>query len=159
VLTSTDAPGSLPPIGQWESWRSGRADGPLVGGLLNRLILVQATPYALDPDRFDGAILFWEELATSFAAIWNGLQALRYAGILDRISGMVVGTAVGVQPTDGGPEILRDIVLDVLGDRAIPVLGNVDIGHNPPNIPLPLGVRAEIDADALTISLVEPAVS
>ena len=158
VLTSTDAPGILPAIGQWERWRSGRAQGRLVGGLLNRLILVQATPYALDADRFDGAILFWEELATSFAAIWNGLHALRYAGVLDRIAGMVVGTAVDVSPTEGGPETLRDVVLDVLGDRDIPVLGNVDIGHNPPNIPLPLGVRAELDADAVTISLLEPAV-
>ena len=158
VLTNADAPGILPAIGQWESWRSGHAEGRLIGGLLNRLILVQATPYALDADRFDGAILFWEELSTSFAAIWNGLHALRYAGVLDRIAGMVVGTAVDVSPTEGGPETLRDIVLDVLGDRDIPVLGNVDIGHNPPNIPLPLGVRAELDADAVTISLLEPAV-
>ena len=157
VLTSTDAQGVLPAIGEWECWRSGRAQGRLVGGLLNRLILVQATPYALSADRFDGAILFWEELATSFAAIWNGLHALRYAGVLDRIAGMVVGTVVDVMPTEGGPETLRDVVLDVLGDRDIPVLGNVDIGHNPPNIPLPLGVRAELDADALTISLLEPA--
>ena len=158
VLTSTDAPGVLPPIGQWECWRSGRAEGPLIGGLLNRLILVQATPYALRPDQFNGAILFWEELATSFASIWNGLHALRYAGVLDRIAGMVAGTVVDVMPTEGGPDNLRDIVLDVLGDRDIPVLGNVDIGHSPPNIPLPLGVRAELDADALTISLLEPAV-
>ena len=71
---------------------------------------------------------------------------------------MMVGTALDVERTDGGPADLRDIVLDVLGDRDIPVLGNVDIGHNPPNIPLPLGVRAELGADALTISLLEPAV-
>ncbi len=159
LLTSTDAPGVLPSIGKWESWRSGRAEGPLVGGLLNRLILMQVTPYALSPDRFDGTILFWEELATSFAAIWNGLHALRYAGVLDRIAGMVVGTAVGVSPVDGGPDNMREVVLDVLGDRDIPVIGNVNIGHNPPNIPLPLGVRAEVDADALTISLLESAVS
>jgi muramoyltetrapeptide carboxypeptidase len=74
VLMSGGAPGVLPHVGQWESWRSGRAQGPLIGGLLNRLILVQATPYALAPERFDGAILFWEELSTSFAAIWNGLH-------------------------------------------------------------------------------------
>ena len=119
-----------------------------MGGLLNRLILVQATPYALSVDRFDGAILFFEELATSYAAVWNGLHALRYAGILDRIAGLIVGTPVDVKPVDGGPDDLRDVVLDVIGDRDIPVIGNVDIGHNPPNIPLPLGVRAEIDAES-----------
>ena len=97
--------------------------------------------------------------ATSFAAIWNGLHALRYAGILDRIAGMVVGAAVDVIPVDGGPDHLREVVLDVLGDRDIPVIGNVNIGHKPPNIPLPLGVRTQVDADALTISLLEAAVS
>lgn len=159
LLTSIDAPGALPSSGAWECWQSGRAEGPLIGGLLNRLILVQATPFALSPDRFDGAILFWEELATSYAAVWNGLLALRHAGVLDRIVGMVVGTAVNVQPTEGGPESLREIVRDVLAGRDMPVIGNVDIGHNPPNIPLPLGVRAEVDADARTITLLEPAVN
>ena len=61
--------------------------------------------------------------------------------------------------TPGGPDNLRDIVLDVIGDRDIPVIGNVEIGHSGPNLPMPLGVRAAIDADTLTLSLVEPAVS
>jgi muramoyltetrapeptide carboxypeptidase len=158
VLTSDDAPGALPSSGRWESWRPGRAQGPLVGGMLNRLVRVQATEYALGPDRFDGAILFWEEAFTSTAVVWNDLHVLRHAGVLDRIAGMVVGTTWEVEPTEGGPQALREIVLDVLGDRQMPVLGNVDIGHDPPNIPMPLGVRAEVDADAVTLSLLEPAV-
>jgi muramoyltetrapeptide carboxypeptidase len=158
MLTSDDAPGVLPSNGRWESWRSGRAQGPLVGGMLNRMVRVQATEYALDPDRFDGAILFWEEAFTSTAVVWNDLHVLRHAGVLDRIAAMVVGTPWEVEPTEGGPQTLREIVLDVLGDRQMPVLGNVDIGHDPPNVPLPLGVRAEVDADACTLSLLEPAV-
>ena len=46
VLTSDSAPGVLPPGRRWECWRSGRAQGPLIGGLLNRLVRIQATPYA-----------------------------------------------------------------------------------------------------------------
>jgi len=38
------------------------------------------------------------------------------------------------------------------------VIGNVELGHTGPNLPMPLGVSAELDADALTLSLVEPAV-
>ena len=72
---------------------------------------------------------------------------------------MLVGTPTGVEMTEGGPESLAEIVLDVLGDRDIPVMGNVDIGHSAANIPLPLGVRAELDADARTIALLEPAVT
>ena len=159
VLTGHDAAARLPPAGEWESWRPGRAQGHLIGGMLNRLVRIQATPYALSPERFDGAILFWEEAFTSSAAVWNDLHVLRYAGVLDRIAGMVVGPASQIEPTEGGPDHLRDLVLDVLGGRDIPVLGNVDIGHDPPNIPLPLGIRAEVDADAGTLSLLESAVS
>ena len=36
---------------------------------------------------------------------------------------------------------------------------NVNIGHARPNLPLPLGIRAAIDADALSVELLEAAVS
>ena len=159
VLTSDSPAGVLPARSQWECWRPGRAQGQLIGGLLNRLIRVQATPYALSPDRFDGAILFWEEVRAATPAVWNDLHVLRLAGVLDRIAGMVVGPTSEVEIAEGGPDTLREIVLEVLGERDIPVLGNVDIGHDPPNVPLPLGVRAELDADGLTLSLLDAAVS
>jgi muramoyltetrapeptide carboxypeptidase LdcA involved in peptidoglycan recycling len=159
VLTGDGAPGVLPPGRLWECWRSGRAQGPLLGGMLNRLVRVQSTSYALTPERFDGAILFWEEAFTSTSVVWNDLHVLRHAGVLDRIAGMIVGAPFEVELTEGGPDALREIVIEVLGKRDIPVLGNIDVGHNPPNIPMPLGVRAEMDADALTLSLLEPAVA
>ena len=158
VLTGDGAPGVLPPGRPWESWRSGRAQGPLVGGMLNRLVRVQSTSYALTPEHFDGAILFWEEAFTSTSVVWNDLHVVRHAGVLDRIAGLIVGAPFEVDPTEGGPDTLREVVLDVLGERDIPVLGNVDVGHDPPNLPMPLGVRAEMDADAMTLSLPEPAV-
>jgi muramoyltetrapeptide carboxypeptidase len=159
VLASDKAPGTLPPGRQWECWRPGRAQGPLVGGMLNRLVRIQATRYAVSPAQLDGAILFWEEAFTSTAGVWTDLHALRHAGVLDRIAGMVVGAPVQVAPTEGGPETLREVVLDVIGDRDIPILGHVDVGHMTPNLPMPLGVLAELDADALTLSLLEPAVA
>lgn len=159
-LLTTDAPlGAIAPGSVWETWRAGRAEGPLLGGLLDRLLKLQATPYALAPERFEGAILFWEDVGASTSHVWNALQVLRHAGVLDRIAGMIVGPTSTIEVTEGGPETLREVVLDVLGDRDIPVLGNVDIGHDPPDIPLPLGVRAELDADARTISLLESAVA
>jgi muramoyltetrapeptide carboxypeptidase len=159
VLTEDEPLGRLPAGGRWASWRSGRAEGPLIGGMLNRIVRVQATSSALALERFDGAILFWEEAFTSTAAVWNDLHVLRQAGVLDRISGMIVGRPFEVEPTPPGPEALRDIVLEVVGDRDFPVLGDVDVGHSGPNLPMPLGVRAQIDADAKTISLLEPVVA
>ena len=89
ILTSEAPLGPLPAAREWETWRPGRAEGPLIGGLLNRLIKVQATPFAVPLERFDGAILFWEEVRAPTPTIWYDLHALRLAGILDRIAGMV----------------------------------------------------------------------
>jgi muramoyltetrapeptide carboxypeptidase len=158
-LLAGDAPVALPPTQSWDCWRGGRTEGPLIGAMLNRLVRVQASGYALSPDRFDGAILFWEEAGAQSSVIWQELHALRTAGILDRIAGMLIGASVELDFTPGGPDNLRDIVLDVLGNRDIPIIANVEIGHSGPNIPIPLGVRASMDADALTLSILEPAVS
>ena len=124
-----------------------RAEGHLIGGMLNRLVRVQSTSSALDPERFDGGILFWEEAFTSTSAVWNDLHVLRQAGVLDRISGMLVGRPFEVEPTPSGPGALRDIVLEVVGGRDLPILGDVDIGHSGPNLPMPLGIRAQMDAE------------
>ncbi len=161
VLTKAEAPGALPAREVWETWRPGRARGPLFGGLLNRLILLQATPFAPAPELFDGAVLFWEELQRPVSRVWNDLHTLRLSGVLDRIAGMVVGVPTEVEPHEGGGQRaeLRDVVLDVLGRRDIPVLAQVDFGHHSPNLPLPLGVRAEVDADHRTLTLLEPAVT
>ncbi|MFF0223233.1 hypothetical protein [Streptomyces sp. NPDC004629] len=54
---------------------------------------------------------------------------------------------------------LRSFGLDVLARRDIPVLAQVDFGHTSPNLPLPLGVRAHVDADNQTLSLIESVVT
>ena len=157
VLTG-DAPIRQPRTDTWERWRGGRAEGPLIGAMLNRIVRVQASGFALQPHQFDGAILFWEEAWSQSSKIWQELHVLRTAGILDRIAGMVVGAGLDLAFAEGGPDNLRDIVEAVLGDRDIPVIGNVELGHTGPNLPMPLGVRAALDADALTLTLTEPAV-
>ncbi|WP_194915083.1 S66 peptidase family protein [Catenulispora rubra] len=162
LLTGDEAIGALPASAAWECWRAGRAgrvEGPLIGGVINRIALVQATSFGLPLEAFDGAVLFWEELGGQAAYVWSYLQVLRHAGILDRIAGMVVGVPrdiAGLEP--GASPTLREIVLDVLGDRDIPVLGNVEVGHAGPNLPMPLGVRVGLDAEQRTLSLLEPAV-
>ncbi|MFJ8442724.1 S66 peptidase family protein [Kitasatospora griseola] len=160
LLTSTEAIGELPASPAWECWRPGRAEGRLIGGVINRIVLAQATPFALPLERFDGAVLFWEEMGGHASHVWSYLQVMRHSGILDRISGMVVGVPreiAGLGP--GASPTLPEIVLDVLGDRDIPVLGNVDVGHAGPNLPMPVGIRAGLDAQRRTLALLEPAVS
>jgi muramoyltetrapeptide carboxypeptidase len=159
VLTSTEPAGALPALSAWECWRPGHAEGRLLGGLLHRFLRIQTTPWALAPERFEGAILFLEDLNIPTVNVWNDLHVLRLSGLLDRIAGLLIGPIETITMMDEAPQSLRDVVLDVLGDRDMPVMGNVNLGHAGPNLPLPLGVRAAIDADALTIELLEAAVT
>ena len=158
VLTSTEPIGQLPALSAWESWRPGRAEGHLLGGMLHRSIRVQASPFALAPERFDRAILFLEDYNLPSINVWHDLQVLRQHDVFDRIAGLLIGPTEGVSILEGTTQTLRDVVLDVVGHRDIPIIGNVNCGHAGPNIPLPLGIRASIDADALTIELLEAAV-
>lgn len=160
LLTGTEAIGALPATSSWDCWRPGVAEGPLIGGVINRIALVQATSYALPLESFDGAVLFWEEMGGHASHVWTYLHVLRHAGILDRIGGMVVGiphAVAGLEDPDASPT-LREIVLDVLGGRDIPVLGGVEIGHAGPNLPMPVGVRVLLDAQQRELSLLEPTV-
>ncbi len=159
VLMSAEPAGRLPAFRPWETWRPGRAEGRLLGGLLHRFIRIQATPWALAPERFDGAILFLEDLNTQTINVWNDLQVLRHGGVFDRIAGVLIGPTETIQTAPYAPQSLREVVVDVMGDRDIPVMGNVDFGHAGPNLPLPLGIRVAMDADALTLELLEGAVS
>ncbi|MFD8079066.1 LD-carboxypeptidase [Streptomyces sp. NPDC059718] len=159
LLTGTEAIGALPASPSWECWRPGRVEGRLIGGVINRIVLAQATRFALPLPWFDGAVLFWEEMGGTASHVWSYLQVMRHCGILDRISGMVVGVPreiSGLEP--GASPSLPEIVLDVLGDRDIPVLGNVEFGHAGPNLPMPVGIRVGLDARQRTLSLLEPAV-
>ncbi|MEU4622006.1 LD-carboxypeptidase [Actinoplanes sp. NPDC023801] len=160
LLTGTEPIGALPAGASWECWRAGRAEGRLIGGVINRIALVQATSFAVPLEWFDGAVLFWEEIGGAASHVWSYLQVMRHAGILDRISGMVVGVPreIAGLGTSGASPALSEIVLDVLGDRDIPVLGNVDVGHAGPNLPMPVGVRVALDSRQRTLSLLEPAV-
>lgn len=126
--------------------------------MINRIVLAQATPYGLAPERFDGAVLFWEEMGGLASYVWSYLHVLRHSGVLDRIAGMVVGVPHGIGGLEpGASPTLREIVLDVLGDRDVPVLGNVEFGHAGPNLPMPVGVCARLDAQQRSLSLLEPA--
>ncbi|MFG3055407.1 hypothetical protein ACGFZP_31290 [Kitasatospora sp. NPDC048239] len=108
------------------------------------------TPQAIHPSRNRGA---GATLTRFRFRELHHLQVLRHSGILDRISGTVVGVPRGIGGLEpGASPALAEIVLDVLGDRDVPVLGNVEFGHAGPNLPMPVGVRVGLDAQQRTLS-------
>lgn len=153
---------SLPAENTWETWNPGRATGRLVGGLLDRLINVEASPFKLAPATWDRAVFFWEDVGRNLGHVWNQLHVLRMSGVFDRIGAMVVGIPLDVElpvAAPGGKATVRDVVLDVLADYDFPVLAGVDFGHTGPNLPMPIGALASVDATARELRLLESPVA
>jgi muramoyltetrapeptide carboxypeptidase len=157
-LTVPEPAGPLPfpaaSAGRAETLRGGAAEGPLVGGNLSLLAATLAT--AVSP-RTDGAILFLEEVGEAAYRVDRLLTQLRLAGVLGRVAGVAVGAFTDAESTADAPEI-AGVIEDRLGDLGVPVAIGFPFGHVADNWTLPLGVRARLDADAGTLTLLEPAV-
>jgi muramoyltetrapeptide carboxypeptidase len=134
-----------------EALVKGRATGRLLGGCLSLLAASLGTPGQLDTR---GAILLLEDEMEPPYRMDRMLTQLRRAGMFDRVRGIVLGDFPECEPDRGAGYALVDVLRDRLGDLGVPVLWRFPFGHTArPNLTLPLGVRATLDATrgALTI--------
>jgi muramoyltetrapeptide carboxypeptidase len=130
----------------------GTASGTLLGGNLCLLAASVGTP---DLPDLRGAILLIEEVGEPPYKIDRMLTQLRRSGALAGLAAVVLG-----QFTDCADEWqvpVLDVLADRLGDLGIPVLGGLPVGHGSGQLTVPLGVRAEVDTGAGTLTA-EPAV-
>ena len=161
ALTSSEPLGSIKPFTTWECWREGCAAGKLFGGNLSMLASLVGTPYMPKLEDLKGCILFWEIDNTQSYRIEKALYQLKYAGILDVISGMVIGKLPDIQRTawekleEPSP---KQIVLEVLQEFTFPILAEVDFGHKTVAIPMPIGIEVKMDAAGLRLEFLEGAV-
>ena len=133
----------------------GQAEGKLVGGNLSLLVTLIGTPY--EPD-FDGAILFMEDVSEPPYSVDRMLTHLWLSGHLGRTAGIVFGKF-----TDDGYDSNTLSMEQVLRERCeplgIPTLRGAMIGHIEDQTVVPIGIRARLDVDDGTLTLLEPAVS
>ena len=130
----------------------GRAEGVLLGGNLSLLTATLGTP---DFPDLTGALLLLEEVAEPPYKVDRMLTHLLRAGALERVAGVAVG-----QFTDCADEWavdVADVIAERLGGLGAPVLGGLPIGHGYGQVTVPVGVPAELDVAAGTLT-VRPAV-
>jgi muramoyltetrapeptide carboxypeptidase len=137
--------------------RSGRACGPLVGGNLAVLTSLAGTPYM---PQLQGAILFLEDVNEYIYRVDRMLSTLLLGGALSQVAGVVLGGFTNCSPSEGsfGTLTLDEVFDDYFGNLGVPVLRGLQFGHVKEKLTFPLGVMAELDADAGTLRLLEPAV-
>ncbi|WP_067737596.1 S66 peptidase family protein [Novosphingobium naphthalenivorans] len=140
------------------TFRGGKARGRLLGGNLTVLSALAGTPYLPD---FTGAILFLEDTNESEYRIDRMLTQLALAGILGRVAGVVFGQCTHCANPDGGYSnfTIYEVLDRQFADLGVPAFQGALIGHIAAQVSIPVGVMAEIDADAGTIRMLEPAVA
>jgi len=138
--------------------KPGKAKGRLLGGCLSLINVVLGTPFCPD---FNGAILFIEDVEEEPYRIDRYLAQLKMAGILDVISGLVLGKFVDCVPGELEKPYLEldQIFHDYFADLNIPVIANFAYGHIPVKHTLPIGIEAELDTDQGGLILIEGAVN
>lgn len=162
ALTSTKPLGRMQPLTKWECWRKGKATGMLFGGNLSMLSNLIGTKYFPDIEDLRGSILFWEIDNSPSYRIERCLYQLKYAGVFESISGMMVGKLPGIRRTawKGLEEPTpREIVLEVLKGYDFPILAEVDFGHETVDMPVPIGLQARMDSRTHSFEILESAVN
>jgi muramoyltetrapeptide carboxypeptidase len=124
---------------------AGAAEGPLVGG---NLALLAACPDDLLPAR--GAVVLLEDVDESPHRLDRTLTTLLRTGWLDDAAGVVLGGFTRC----GDAAVARALLLDRLGDLGVPVVGGAPVGHDEPNVAVPLGALARIDGTTLRVEVV-----
>ena len=131
-----------------DSWRvPGRASGRLIGGNLSLVAALIGTPWAWDAH---GAILFLEDISEEPYRVDRYLTQLRLAGVLDAVSGFILGSFTEQEPPT---ELLREMLLPICQSQGKPLLAGWPSGHGTPNRALPMGLQVELDAGAGTLTM------
>lgn len=126
--------------------RPGVAEGTLAGGCLSILAESLGTPYAALPATEDAPrVLYLEDIGERPYKWDRMLLHLRYAGMLEQVSGIVFGDMRQCVAPEEEP-LLEKAILHALRDFAGPIAIGLRSGHvDTPNVTLPLGVAVRLD--------------
>jgi muramoyltetrapeptide carboxypeptidase len=128
----------------------GVAEGVLVGGNLSLLAAEVGTPLSR---RARGSLVLLEDCDEEPYRIDRSLTHLLRSGWFEDVRGVLLGSWLSC----GAPEQVQRVLTDRLTGLGVPILWGLPIGHGASNHAVPLGVRARLDADAGTLTLIQPA--
>jgi muramoyltetrapeptide carboxypeptidase len=127
----------------------GVARGVTLGGNLTLLTSSVGTDTSLPAC---GGILLVEEEHEEPYRVDRMLTQLSRAGYLDGVAGIVGGTFTGC----GEPALIEEILTERLGDLGVPLVAWANVGHGGHQQAYPVGIAAELDADARILRLLDP---
>jgi muramoyltetrapeptide carboxypeptidase len=132
--------------------RLGEANAILIGGNLSLLLAIINSVSDVD---YSGKILFIEDVGEYLYAIDRMLRALKRAGKLKHLAGLIVGGFSGLKDNEiPFGQTLPEIIMDVVADYNYPVCFDFPAGHITDNCSLILGktLNLAVSAEGATIN-------
>jgi muramoyltetrapeptide carboxypeptidase len=138
-----------------KSFRSGIADGRLIGGNLSLFTSLIGTEYLPEPEN---KILLLEEVGEAPYRIDRMLNQLRLSGYLEKINGVILASFTDCIETD--PEkkslTLKEVMEDYfINEFNVPVVYNLNHGHINNNLTIPIGIKVRINGNNCSIDFLE----
>lgn len=133
--------------------------GLLCGGCIEVLEFIKGTPWWPSADFWQGKILFLEtsEEKPTPDQVKYMLRNYGMQGILDRITGLLLARPqfYTMEERETLYKTVVSVVAGEFGRPDLPIIAEMDFGHEAPQSILPLGVMAEIDCIRQNFRLVE----
>jgi muramoyltetrapeptide carboxypeptidase len=138
-------------------YNRGKAAGVLLGGNFSLLASLLGTRYL---PRLHGAILVLEDVDEAPHRVDRMFTQLQHAGVMQSIRGLVLGAFTDCVPSDPSkPHLTINQVLEETVERVrCPVLANLQYGHIPRKVTVPIGIQAVVDSRSGVLKLPESAV-
>jgi muramoyltetrapeptide carboxypeptidase len=126
----------------------GTAEGVMVGGCLSVIVSTLGTPYETETkDR----LLFLEDVNEKPYRIDRMLTQLRQAGKLAGVAGVMFGEMHGCVADTNEAVTVRDVIRQTFANDPYPVVFGLPTGHGTGAATLPLGIRARLAGERLTL--------
>ncbi len=140
-----------------KSLTGGCASGAIVGGNLSLVAASLGTRYEIDTK---GKLLFLEDIDEEPYRVDRMLTQLRLAGKLKECKGIILGDFNNCTPKSYNPSLtLMEVFQDIIVPSGKPTIYNFKAGHCMPMITIPFGVKAVLDADECSLTVIEEALS
>ncbi|SHO56593.1 S66 family peptidase [Vibrio quintilis] len=122
--------------------------GRLIGGCWDTMIHLLNTPYldlkALTQSYPQGILLYLENAEMSPPALVRAIHGMKFRGVFSEINGLLLGRSAAVDPQSAQSLHYHEVLSHYLTDLGIPVMIDLDIGHQPPNLTLINGATATV---------------
>ncbi len=131
--------------------------GRLTGGCLDCLINLIGTRFDKVSDfasryRDDGIIWFLESCDLSVMSMRRALWQMENAGWFENVKGFLIGRPLHFDDTFGDFDHY-DAFVGILGKYNVPIIMDMDIGHQFPQMPIISGAFASVSAVGNTVSI------